>query len=68
MPRILLLATLALAMTTCRPQYDPCASKKCGDRCQMCPPDDATCMETQELKFCNASLRCVASAEPPSCK
>jgi hypothetical protein len=45
--------------------YDPCAGKKCGDSCKVCPPTDATCMETMEVKQCNADGKC--SPAPPGC-
>jgi hypothetical protein len=45
--------------------YDPCAGKRCGDDCKICPPTDTTCMETMELKQCNAEGKC--SSLPPGC-
>jgi hypothetical protein len=45
--------------------YDPCAGKACGDSCKICPPSDATCMETLEVKQCNAEGKC--SSMPPGC-
>jgi len=44
----------------CEPaDYDPCSEKKCGDSCQVCPPDDTDCMETMVIKACNAEGECV---------
>jgi len=40
--------------------YDPCAGKKCGDMCTMCPPGDTDCMETMEIKACNSDGQCVS--------
>jgi hypothetical protein len=48
-----------------KPAYDPCAGKKCGDMCHMCPPDDADCMETAQVKQCSAAGKC--GAEDPGC-
>ena len=45
--------------------YDPCAGKKCGDACKVCPPGDATCLETMEVKQCNAAGKC--SPLDPAC-
>lgn len=38
--------------------YDPCAGKKEGDLCKICPPGDSNCMETMELKVCDAAGKC----------
>jgi hypothetical protein len=43
-----------------RPTYDPCAGKACGDTCSLCAPDDPDCMETAEVKACNADGACVS--------
>lgn len=43
------------------PAYDPCAGKACGERCSACPPGSADCFETQELKACDPSHRCVSA-------
>jgi hypothetical protein len=42
--------------------YDPCAGKATGDACRICPPDDADCVETMELKACNAEGKCTSAA------
>lgn len=42
--------------------YDPCADKSCGDSCTICAPDDADCVETMEVKVCNASGECTGQA------
>lgn len=36
--------------------YDPCAGKSDGDSCTACPPDDAECVETGELKACQGGM------------
>lgn len=41
--------------------YDPCAGKKCGDRCTLCSPSDLNCVETAVLKFCTRTGECRAS-------
>jgi hypothetical protein len=46
--------------------YDPCEDKTCGDRCTVCEPGDNSCIETAEIKVCNAQFICV-SASPPVC-
>jgi hypothetical protein len=38
--------------------YEPCAGKKAGDSCKICPPADTNCMETMELKVCSADGKC----------
>lgn len=40
--------------------YDPCAGKKEGDSCTICPPAKADCMETMQLKVCNAEGQCTS--------
>ncbi len=42
------------------PPYGPCAGKVCGDTCRACPPDDASCVETAEVKACDPEGRCVS--------
>jgi hypothetical protein len=49
----------------------PCAGKSIGDACTICDPTDPDCMETMELKACDASGACVsqgASYDPCSGK
>ncbi len=41
------------------PAYAPCAGKKTGAQCTLCNPADATCIETAEVKTCNAGGQCV---------
>ncbi len=43
----------------CAP-YEPCADKVCGDTCQVCDPNEPDCVETQEIKACNAEGACVS--------
>ena len=42
--------------------YDPCAGKSCGDPCTICDPADADCVETAEVKQCNAAGECSGQA------
>jgi hypothetical protein len=46
-------------------EYAPCAGKKCGDSCSICPPDAKDCFETAEVKVCGADGKCSGSA--PMC-
>lgn len=50
---------------TATSDYNPCAGKACGDSCQICPPNDPNCVETQELKQCTAQGECRSA--PASC-
>ena len=45
--------------------FDPCAGKPCGDLCSVCAPEDPDCIETQEIKVCNADGAC--SGDAPQC-
>lgn len=45
--------------------YDPCAGKRCGDGCRECDPQDKDCLETEEVKYCQADMTCSGSA--PQC-
>ncbi|NUO52462.1 MAG: hypothetical protein HOV80_26740 [Polyangiaceae bacterium] len=38
--------------------YDPCEDKEVGEECSACPPDDDECVETQEIKVCDAEGVC----------
>jgi hypothetical protein len=38
--------------------YDPCAAKKCGDRCNLCPPQTPGCFETALVKMCHPDGKC----------
>jgi hypothetical protein len=38
--------------------YDPCEDKEVGEECSMCAPDDDDCVETQEIKVCDAEGAC----------
>lgn len=42
-------------------EYDPCEDKAEGETCQLCAPDDPDCLETQELKVCDADGECGGS-------
>ncbi len=46
---------------------DPCAGKACGEGCTVCPPppEGEGCVETQELKACDAAGRCASA--PAAC-
>jgi hypothetical protein len=53
------LAECEEAHAECVKPYDPCAKKSCGDACTLCAPDDKDCVETEEVKTCNAQGVCV---------
>lgn len=38
--------------------FNDCANKKCGDRCNMCPPYDRSCKESQLVKLCHPDGTC----------
>ena len=38
--------------------YAPCGGKACGDACSLCAPDDSNCVETADLKACDAAGQC----------
>jgi hypothetical protein len=50
--------------------YEPCAGKNCGETCTLCAPDDAGCVETNDLKVCSGpNGTCFAGAidcSPPA--
>lgn len=46
--------------------YDPCGGLACGDSCSLCAPGDFDCVETAELKFCQADGTCMG-IEPATC-
>jgi len=50
----------------CAP-YDPCLGSACGDPCTVCDPADPDCVETQELKACNALGVCVSATPDLGC-
>ncbi len=65
MPRsVLALAACVLVLSACchlggdDEEYDPCEDKEEGEACTLCPPDDEDCIETMELKVCDASGEC----------
>ena len=43
--------------------YNPCAGKRPGDACTICPPGAADCMETMVIKACDANGQCVARTQ-----
>lgn len=43
----------------CGDTYDPCENKSCGETCQLCPPGDAECSETGEVKACDRDGACL---------
>lgn len=60
----LLVAFLAVA---CASTHDgPCAGKRPGDTCRVCPPDDGNCVETQQIKTCNTDGACGGSYVCPA--
>jgi hypothetical protein len=38
--------------------YNPCAGKRTGEQCFLCPPGAADCFETTVVKTCNARGEC----------
>lgn len=40
--------------------YLPCAGKKCGETCTLCPPASVDCAETAVMKSCNSAGQCLA--------
>jgi hypothetical protein len=38
--------------------YDPCAGKKCGERCNLCPQATPGCFETALVKMCHPDGQC----------
>ena len=49
---------LPLLTFACRKGYDPCDGKSTGDPCRLCAPDDHDCVETMQVKTCNAEGEC----------
>jgi hypothetical protein len=45
--------------------YQPCGEKVCGDPCWVCDPNDPTCVETANLKWCDNTGKCDGTR--PSC-
>lgn len=43
-------------------KYDPCVGRPCGSPCNICPPDDANCVETAVVKNCNEQGKCTPEA------
>src|SRR5690606_18733609 len=52
--------------TECAASYDPCFEKSCGESCRQCPPDDGDCVETEEVKRCDAQGECTGG--PAQCE
>jgi hypothetical protein len=46
------------------PVYNACEGKKAGDACTVCAPDAKDCVETAEVKACDAEGKCSSSASP----
>ncbi len=47
-------------------EYDPCDGLTCGDECSLCAPDDDDCVETTEIKVCDADGECVSDTNDPA--
>ena len=64
------LAVLTLALAACchfgggddDETYDPCEDKDEGETCELCPPDDEDCVETADIKVCDADGVCGGAA------
>lgn len=46
------------------PWNDPCWNVACGERCTLCAHDDATCMQAEQPRYCDANGTCVAVLDP----
>lgn len=46
--------------------YDPCEGLACGDSCSVCAPNDPDCVETADLKYCQADGVCMG-VQPDTC-
>jgi hypothetical protein len=44
--------------------FNDCDDKDEGDECSLCAPDDEDCVETMEIKVCNADGECSSGGEP----
>ena len=44
--------------------YNACEGKKAGDACTVCAPDAKDCVETAEVKACDAEAKCSSAASP----
>ena len=64
MMRVLIAGAL---LASCGDTYDPCEDKACGEQCRVCDPDDSSCVETMEVKACDAQGEC-GHATPTSCE
>jgi len=60
-----LLACSALLLAACchlgggdDETYDPCEDKEEGETCELCAPDDEDCVETADIKVCDAEGAC----------
>ena len=59
---VLLAALPVMATSGCADHtYAPCAGKKAGAACRACPQNDGACVETMEVKTCNADGACTSS-------
>jgi len=69
------LAFLALSLSACchifgdgdesdPDDFDDCAEKDEGDECSLCAPGDPDCIETMEIKVCDAYGECSSSEDP----
>ncbi len=44
--------------------FNDCDDKEEGEECSLCAPDDEDCIETMEIKVCNADGECSSGGEP----
>jgi hypothetical protein len=44
--------------------YNACEGKKAGDACTICAPDAKDCVETAEVKACDAEAKCSSAGSP----
>jgi len=73
MKTLLAVTSIGVAFTACSPSkktpvsaaptvapaaYDACEGKTAGDACAVCAPDAKDCVETAEVKACDAEGKC----------
>ena len=58
-----LLLALAASLAGC-PWNDPCWNVACGQRCSLCAPGDAACLQGEQPRYCDASGACAVVLDP----
>lgn len=63
-PLAALVALAVVALAACiNHDYEPCAGKAVGAPCRVCPQSDPSCIETMEVKACNAAGTCQSTGQ-----